>query len=282
MAQQTIVDLGPATGAAPELLDEVRTSTGALVKALAGPAAVLRHLSPTRLARRYPAQSARASRRRRVRPRAAQRPAAHSELAASGARVMAAGDDERRRVVRNLHDGAQQRLVQALLMMNLAARELRQDPQRATQLIDEAIDQIMRGIDELCALAHGVMPAVLTRCGLSAGIKALSDRLPMPVDIDLDVGRLAPTIEATAYFVAAEALTNVARHARADRAQVTARIERNCLHLEIRDNGIGGVKPGGRGLVGLRDRVAVVNGRLHVTEPAEGGTLVTIDIPLPG
>jgi signal transduction histidine kinase len=195
---------------------------------------------------------------------------------------MAAGDDERRRVVRNLHDGAQQRLVQALLMMNLAARELRQDPQRATQLIDEAIDQIMRGIDELCALAHGVMPAVLTRCGLSAGIKALSDRLPMPVDIDLDVGRLAPTIEATAYFVAAEALTNVARHARADRAQVTARIERNCLHLEIRDNGIGGVKPGGRGLVGLRDRVAVVNGRLHVTEPAEGGTLVTIDIPLPG
>ena len=135
---------------------------------------------------------------------------------------------------------------------------------------------------ELRELAHGILPAVLTRGGLRAGVDALASRMPVPVEIDVSVGRLPTAVEATAYFVVAEALTNVAKHARAGRAEVTARIEDGTLAVEVRDDGVGGARPDGSGLVGLADRLAALDGRLRVESPADGGTLVAAAIPLPG
>jgi signal transduction histidine kinase len=124
------------------------------------------------------------------------------------------------------------------------------------------------------------MPAVLTRGGLRAGVEALASRAPVPVEVDVSVERLPATIEATAYFVVAEALTNVAKHAHATSAAVGARVEDATLKIEVRDDGTGGARPGGTGLLGLRDRLATLNGRLRIEAGAGGGTLVGAEIPL--
>jgi signal transduction histidine kinase len=202
-----------------------------------------------------------------------------ADLAASRARIVEATDDERRRVVRDLHDGAQQRLVHTVVTLKLAQRALARNKDGAA-LVNEALDHAQRATDELRELSHGILPAVLTLGGLRAGVEALASRTPVPVDVDVSVGRLSATIEATAYFVVAEALTNVAKHARAGSAAVTARIEHDTLRVDVRDDGVGGARPDGSGLLGLRDRLATLDGVLRVESPADGGTLVGADIPL--
>ena len=120
--------------------------------------------------------------------------------------------------MRDLHDGAQQRLVHTVITMKLTRDALRKDPATAPSLLDEALEHCERAVAELRELSHGIMPAVLTHGGLRAGVEALAARMPVPVEIDVDVGRLGPDAEATAYFIVAEALTNIAKHARARRA----------------------------------------------------------------
>jgi signal transduction histidine kinase len=205
---------------------------------------------------------------------------ARSELAASRARIVAAADDERRRVVRDLHDGAQQRLVQTVVTLKLAGQALEQGDDSAPAIVAQALDQAKQANVELRELAHGILPAVLTCGGLQRGLEALASRVPVPVELGVSVGRLPAAAEATAYFVVAEALTNVAKHARAGRAEVTARVEHGALRVCVRDDGVGGARPDGSGLVGLGDRLAALDGRLRVESPPSGGTLVAADIPL--
>jgi signal transduction histidine kinase len=209
---------------------------------------------------------------------------ARSDLAASRARIVAATDEERRRVVRDLHDGAQQRLVHMILTLKLAHRAVQHEEEAdAPALLTEALDQAEQATDELRELAHGILPAALTHGGLRAGVDVLASRMPVPVDNRVSVGRLPAAVEATAYFVVAEALTNVAKHSRARRATVTARAEDGTLRVEVRDDGIGGALPDGSGLLGLADRLAALDGQLRVESPAAGGgTLIAADFPLPG
>jgi signal transduction histidine kinase len=195
---------------------------------------------------------------------------------------VAATDDERRRVVRDLHDGAQQRLVHTIITLKLARRAFQKEEERATALLSEALGHAEQATAELRELAHGILPAALTRGGLRAGVDALASRTPVPVEIAVSVDRLPAVVEATAYFVVAEALTNVAKHARAGRVVVTARVEDCTLRVQVRDDGVGGARPDGSGLLGLTDRLAALDGQLRVESPADGGTLVAADIPFPG
>jgi signal transduction histidine kinase len=207
---------------------------------------------------------------------------ARSELAASRARVVAAADAERRRVARDLHDGAQQRLVHTVITLTLAREALQNGEDDVPALVTEALDNAQQATDELRELAHGILPAVLTHGGLRAAVEALASRMPVPVENGVAVGRLPATLEATAYFVVAEALTNVAKHARAAYAEVTARIEHGTLAVQVRDDGVGGARPDGSGLVGLADRLAALDGRLRVESPVDGGTLIAAAIPIAG
>ncbi|MEN3279321.1 MAG: hypothetical protein V7607_461 [Solirubrobacteraceae bacterium] len=202
---------------------------------------------------------------------------ARSDLAASRARIVAAADDERRRVVRDLHDGAQQRLVHTIVTLKLARQA---DEQPASGLVSEALEHAERAVLELRELSHGILPAVLTRGGLLAGVETLAARMPVPVEVTVCDDRLPAAVEATAYFVVAEAMTNVAKHARATGAAVLARVDDGTLRLQVRDDGVGGARSDGSGLVGLADRLAVLDGRLRIESPAGGGTLVAADIPV--
>jgi PAS domain S-box-containing protein len=207
---------------------------------------------------------------------------AREDLAASRARIVAAADDERRRVVRDLHDGAQQRLVHSIITLKLAYRALEPDHEPASELVSEALEHAQRANVELRELAHGILPAVLTGGGLRAAVESMVMRVPVPVEVAVSVDRLPAPAEATAYFVVAEALTNVAKHAGATSATVRVRVEHGTLQVQVGDDGVGGARPDGSGLVGLADRLAVLNGQLRVESPTDGGTLVTADIPLPG
>ena len=185
-------------------------------------------------------------------------------------------------MVRDLHDGAQQRLIHTIITLKLARRALqRQEGRNLAPLLTEALDHAEQATAELRELAHGILPAVLTQGGLRAGVDALASRMPVPVENGVAAGRLPAAVEASAYFVVAEALTNVAKHACAARAEVTTRIEDGTLRVHVRDDGCGGARPEGSGLLGLTDRLAVLGGRLEVQSPAGEGTLVTADIPLP-
>jgi signal transduction histidine kinase len=205
---------------------------------------------------------------------------ARTEVAASRARIAAAADEERRRVVRDLHDGAQQRLLHTILMLKAAQRASQDEAEDVPALLTQALDSAEQGMAELRELAHGILPGVLTHGGLRAGVKALASRTPVPVEIGVSVGRLPAAVEATAYFVVAEALTNVAKHARARHATVTADIEDGTFRVQVRDDGIGGARPEGSGLLGLTDRLAVLDGRLRIESPPDGGTLLAAHIPV--
>jgi signal transduction histidine kinase len=205
---------------------------------------------------------------------------ARTELTASRARIVTATHEERRRVVRDLHDGAQQRLVHTVITLKLAQRALERDAGDAPSLVSEALEHAERANHELRELAHGIMPSALTAGGLRAGGGELASRMPMPVTIEIPADRLPRPIEATAYFVVAEALTNVAKHARASTAAVAARVEDGTVRIEVRDDGVGGVRPEGSGLQGLGDRLAALDGQLKVECPADGGTLLAAAIPL--
>jgi signal transduction histidine kinase len=202
------------------------------------------------------------------------------QLTASRARLLTAADEARRRVVRDLHDGAQQRLVHTIVTLKLAQRALRDQDETAEALVGEALEQAGQGNTELRELAHGILPAVLTRGGLQAGVDSLVARLDLPVHVGVAAERFPAEIEASAYFIVAEALTNAVKHAHAGRADVRASVEDGMLHVEVRDDGIGGADPGGHGLVGMGDRVTALGGRLTIESPAGGGTLVAATLPL--
>jgi signal transduction histidine kinase len=205
---------------------------------------------------------------------------ARTDLAASRARIVAATDQERRRVVRDLHDGAQQSLVLMVITLRQARWALQNGQEDTATLVTEALDRAERATDELRELAHGILPAVLTHGGLRAGVQTLASRMPVPVENGVSAGRLPAAVEATAYFVVAEALTNVAKHARARCAAVTAHVEAGTLRVEVRDDGVGGARLEGSGLLGLGDRLAALDGRLRVESPIDGGTVVAADIPI--
>ena len=207
---------------------------------------------------------------------------AREEVAASRARIVAAADEERRRVVRDLHDGAQQRLVHTIITLKLARRAVQHEREDAAALLTEALDHAEQATAELRELAHGILPAALTQGGVRAGVDALASRMPVPVENGVSVGRLPAAVEATAYFVVAEALTNVAKHARAERAAVTAHVEDGTLVVHVRDDGVGGAQRNGSGLTGLTDRLAALDGELRVESAADHGTVVAATIPLPG
>jgi GAF domain-containing protein len=207
----------------------------------------------------------------------------HAALAASRARVVAAADESRRRIERDLQEGAQAPLVRAVILLKLALRGLTRGDPGTEKLVAEALRHAEQANADLRELAHGILPAVLTRGGLSAGLEALVSRLSLPVTLDTTAERLPPGVEATAYFVVKEALTNVVKHARASGATVTAQIRRGHLRVEIRDDGVGGARFGpGTGLGGLEDRVSALNGHLELESPAGAGTRVRALLPLRG
>jgi signal transduction histidine kinase len=205
---------------------------------------------------------------------------ARAALAASRARLVAAADEERRRVVRELHEGAEQQLAQTIATIVLAASELGDDEGRARELVEEALSHAERTTGELRELANGILPRVLTSGGLRAAADALASRMTVPVALDVSAERHPSAVEATAYFVMAEALTNVAKHSGARRATVGARVENSALRVQVRDDGAGGAQTYGTGLVGLRDRLAAHGGTLAVDSPSGAGTVVTATIPL--
>jgi PAS domain S-box-containing protein len=205
---------------------------------------------------------------------------AREELAASRARIVEAGDAERRRLERNLHDGAQQRLVATSLTVRMAARCVDGDP-KVRSMLDGAGDELARALEELRELARGLHPAVLTDHGLRAAIEAVADRAPLPVAIDFALDeRLPETVEAAAYFVVCEALTNVAKHAGASEARVRVARTDGRARVDVTDDGVGGAEEGGgSGLRGLVDRVEALGGRLTVSSPAGAGTAVRVELP---
>jgi signal transduction histidine kinase len=204
-------------------------------------------------------------------------------LAGSRARIVAAADESRRRIERDLHDGAQQRLVHAVIVLKLALRALSNDSPNASELVAEALRHAEEANSELRELAHGILPAALTRGGLREGVDALVSRASLPVSTAVSDDRLPPAVEATAYFIISEALTNTAKHAHAGHARVVATVQRGELRVEIRDDGVGGARGGdSTGLGGLQDRVAALDGRLVVESPLGGGTRVCAVLPVPG
>jgi signal transduction histidine kinase len=200
------------------------------------------------------------------------------ELRASRARIVAATDAERRRLGRDLHDGAQQRLTNIVVTLQLASRG---DAREQRELLVEALAETQRAITEVRDFAAGLHPTVLSSRGLAAAVRSLTARTPVPVDLRIPDRRLPAGIEATAYFVISEALTNVAKHARATQAAVTVIVGPDVVTAEVADDGTGGATPGaGSGLIGLSDRVAASNGRLEVVSPPGGGTRVSATLPL--
>ncbi|MGZ4626614.1 MAG: GAF domain-containing sensor histidine kinase, partial [Kineosporiaceae bacterium] len=205
---------------------------------------------------------------------------AHEELLASRARIVTAAQDARRRLARDLHDGAQQHLVAALIALQLADQRFDRDPDRTRQLLREAIDHTRGGLAELRQLAAGVHPAVLTTRGLRDAVEALARRSPLPVDVEVVVARFPVDVEAAAYFVVAEALTNAIKHAEAGHAWIRIDSRGALLEVEIGDDGRGGTDPDGSGLRGLADRVEALGGGLIVDSPPDGGTRVHARFPV--
>jgi signal transduction histidine kinase len=226
------------------------TAEGALAKALLG-------VSAAQLARRVDA------------------------LEGSRARVVDAAEAERRRIERDLHDGAQQRLVSLAMNLGRARARYDDDPDAARVLLDEAHADAKHALVELRDLARGLHPAVLTDRGLDAALSGLVGRSPVPVTLDVDVEpRCNPTIEAIAYFVVSEALANIAKHSGASRADIVVRRAGDRLQLTIRDDGVGGaIAHPGSGLAGLADRVGGVDGSLRIDSPVGGPTVLTVELP---
>jgi signal transduction histidine kinase len=203
------------------------------------------------------------------------------QLTASRARVMTEGDEARRRVVRDIHDGAQQRLVHTIVTLKLARRAFQAQDEKAELLVGEALAHAERSNEELRDLAHGILPSALSHGGLWAGVRAFAARLDLPVDVNIPAERFPADVEASAYFIVAEALTNVVKHAKAQRAEVKVSVDEEVLRVEIRDDGVGGADPDGHGLVGLGDRATTLGGRLEIESPPGGGTLIAAAIPIP-
>lgn len=198
------------------------------------------------------------------------------EVRASRARIVEAADAERRRVERDLHDGAQQRLVALAIRLQVA----RETTPEVSGLLDEATTELETAIGEVRGLARGLHPTILTEAGLGAAVDTLAERTPIVVTVDIPETRFAPQVEATAYFVIAEALTNVARYAAATEARVSVEAAEHRLAVTVSDDGRGADPAAGSGLRGLADRLAAAGGSLTVTSPSGGGTTVRAELPL--
>jgi signal transduction histidine kinase len=207
---------------------------------------------------------------------------AYDKLASSRARIVEAGDAERRRLERNLHDGAQQRLVSLALQLRMVEGSFEGNPTRARQDLAEAREQLKYALDELRELARGIHPAILTDGGLARALSALAHRAPLPVEInDVPDERLPEPVEAAAYYLIAEAITNVAKHANATHVAVSVRRDDGRVLVRVADDGVGGADPGaGSGLHGLADRVEALHGHLSVDSPPGGGTRLEARIPV--
>ena len=204
------------------------------------------------------------------------------DLRGSRERIIAAADAERRRIERDLHDGAQQRMVAVAVTLGLAQSQLESNPASAAQLIQQARDEAQLAVKELRELARGIHPALLSDRGLAAALDALAARAPVPVEVTgVPEEPLPRPVEAAVYFVTAEALTNVAKYAQAECAAVNLAVADGCVHLEISDDGVGGADTtGGTGLSGLCDRVEALDGTIAIESPPGGGTAVRVQIPL--
>jgi signal transduction histidine kinase len=203
------------------------------------------------------------------------------ELAASRARIVTAGDVARRRLERNLHDGAQQRLVTLSLSLRVAQTKLESDPAAARAALAEAGDELALALDELRELARGLHPAILSERGLRAAVETLAGRAPVPVEIaDIPDERLPEQVEAAAYYLIAEALTNVTKYARASTVRVRVAASDSRVVVEVEDDGVGGADAAaGTGLRGLADRVEALGGSLEVVSPVGAGTTLRAEIP---
>jgi signal transduction histidine kinase len=206
------------------------------------------------------------------------------EVEASRTRIAKAADDARREIERDLHDGAQQQFVAVAMRLENARRLIQTDPADAARLVDAVHADLREAIAELRRLAHGIHPAELSRRGLIAALRTLARRAAIPVDLKAeDVGRLPPQIEATAYYIAAEATANAVKHANADHLQIVLVRTAGTLRLTITDDGAGGAAPArGTGLQGLRDRADAAAGHLTLDSPDRGPTIVTAELPIPG
>jgi signal transduction histidine kinase len=203
------------------------------------------------------------------------------ELRASRARIIEAGMAERRRLERDLHDGAQSRLVALALLLRAARSRAGDDDPKLAELLDKAQEELQTSLAELRELARGIHPAVLTDRGLEPALEALTARVPVPVTLEVDSDRLPEPVEAAAYFVVSEALVNVAKYARATQATVAVRRVNGSLTVDVTDDGVGGADAaGGSGLRGLADRVAALDGTLRLDSPAGRGTRLHAEIPV--
>jgi signal transduction histidine kinase len=224
---------------------------------------------------RFPGESPESRRARALRTRV-------DDLRDARQRILTAADEERRRIERDLHDGAQQRLVAMSLTLRLAQSRIETDPAGAAELVAQAREEAQLAIDELRELARGIHPALLSDRGLHAALEALATRAPVPVQISgVPSDRVCQRVEACAYFVTAEALTNVAKYANATEAFVELSLEDGCLRLQVRDDGVGGADAStGSGLRGLCDRVEALDGHLDLDSPPGGGTTITVELPV--
>jgi PAS domain S-box-containing protein len=207
---------------------------------------------------------------------------AHADLTASRARIVSAGDAARQRLERNLHDGAQQRLVALSLQIRLAQSRLHDDPDEAERLLAAVMDELQLALEELRELARGLHPAVLSERGLGPALEALVARAPFPVEITGNFGeRLPGPVEAALYYVASESLANAAKHASPSVAVVRHGVDADSAWVEVEDDGGGGAHlDGGSGLQGLADRIAALGGRFALASPTGAGTLVRAELPL--
>jgi signal transduction histidine kinase len=207
---------------------------------------------------------------------------ARAELVASRARIVAAGDEARRRIERNLHDGTQQRLVSLGLAARAAEASLPPDRDDLRAQLSGVATGLVAAVEDLQEISRGIHPAILSKGGLAAALRTLAHRSAIPVDLDIAAdGRLAEPIEVAAYFVASEALANAAKHSQASRIDVAVEQRDGRLRLSVRDDGIGGADAGrGSGLIGLSDRVEALGGSLRVSSRPGDGTQITAELPL--
>jgi signal transduction histidine kinase len=207
---------------------------------------------------------------------------ARAELDSSRARIVAAQDEARRRIERDLHDGVQQRLVSLALRLRSAASTDHLELDAMRELLTDAAAEVAAALSELREVSHGIHPTLLSEGGLGPALRALSRRCAIPVELDITLaGRLAESVEVTGYYVVSEALTNAVKHARASVVQVAADQSHGALRLSIRDDGVGGADPTrGSGLIGLTDRVEAMGGTMLVESPDGSGTALVATVPL--
>jgi signal transduction histidine kinase len=224
---------------------------------------------------RFPGETREQHRARALRDRV-------DHLRSARQRILDAAEEERRRIERDLHDGAQQRMVAVAVTLGLAEAQLATNPEGAARLVAQAREEAQHAVKELRELARGIHPALLSERGLGPALEALARRAPVPVSVtpvpDVEICRAA---QSAAYYCTAEALTNVAKYARASRASVVLSADDARLYVEVSDDGVGGADPTvGSGLRGLRDRVDALDGRLEVVSPPGEGTTLRVELPL--